>query len=177
MICKKEKWREICVKDLFVTKIKSCECKVAGNLQEGNDVYYLGAKKRDGGLIKKVSYDESLITKGHCICFICDGDGSIGYHNYIDLDEFIGTSNLAVAYNEKIDVFVGLFLVAVLDLERPKYSFGRKYKKRIEKTKIMLPVLKDEEGEPFKNKKRNYMPDWEYMRSYMKNLPYANLIK
>lgn len=168
-------WQEISVLDLFTQPIESCKCSVAGDLLEGNDVYYIGAKKKDGGLIKKVAYDERLITKGNCIAFICDGDGSIGYHNYIDLEEFIGTTNLAVGYNDEIDVYVGLFLVTVLDLERDKYSFGRKYKKRIAKTNVLLPVILDDDGLPVKENGK-FIPDWNYMRQYIKSLPYANLI-
>lgn len=172
----KEMWQEINVPQLFDGPIDSCNCSVAGDLQDGTDIYYLGAKKKDCGLIKKVAYDEKYITKGNCIGFICDGDGSIGYHNYIDLDEFIGTTNLSVGYNKDINVYSALFLVTVLDLERPKYSFGRKYKKRINNTNILLPVKKDDKGNCIKNKDGKYIPDFEYMENYIKSLPYSDLI-
>ena len=48
---------------------------------DGNDIYYLGAQKRDVCVIKKVSVVTELLTKGNCIAFICDGDGSVGYSN------------------------------------------------------------------------------------------------
>lgn len=172
----KEKWQEIMVKDIFEGKIENCKCSVASNLIDGNDIYYLGAKKKDGCVIKKVAYDEDLITKGNCIAFICDGDGSVGYHNYIDLDEFIGTTNLAVGYNKNIDIKVGLFLVTILDLERHRYSFGRKYKARIANTKIMLPVIKDEDDNPIIDKQGKYKPDWDYMRNFIDSLQYSDLI-
>lgn len=172
----KEDWQEISVPQLFNGPIIGCNCSVAGELQDGTDVYYLGAKKKDCGLMKKVAYDEKLVTKGHCISFICDGDGSIGYHNYIDLDEFIGTTNLSVGYNENINVYSALFLVTVLDLERPKYSFGRKYKKRINNTNILLPVKKDNQGNLIRNENGHYIPDFDYMENYIKTLPYSDLI-
>ena len=86
------------------------------------------------------------------------------------------TTNLAIGYNDEIDVYSGLFLVTVLDLERSKYSFGRKYKKRIDKTKIKLPMLTNESGEFLKDSKGNYMPDWGYMSEYIKSLPYTKYI-
>lgn len=172
----KEGWHEISVPDLFTSGIERCKCSVAGELLDGEDIYYLGAKKKDGGLIRKVAYDESLVTAGNCIGFITDGDGSIGYHNYIDLDEFIGTTNLSVGYNEKINIYVGMFLVTVLDLERPKYSFGRKYRSRIPNTKIMLPVEKDAKGNPIVDKSGKCIPDWKYMEDFIKRLDYSDLL-
>ena len=87
--------------------------------------------------------------------------------NYIEYHEFIGTTNLAVAYSKKLNKYNALFLVSVLDKERQKYSFGRKYKTRIEKTKIKLP---------FKTINNEKVPDWLYMENYIKELPYSDKI-
>jgi hypothetical protein len=95
--------------------------------------------------------------------FICDGQGSVGYHNYMDKD-FIGSTTLSVGYNDNLNQYNGLFLTAALDMERPKYSYGRKYKKNLSTAKIKLPVDKKRET------------DWKYMEDYIKSLPYADLI-
>lgn len=155
-------WQEFKIIDLF-PNMESCKCSKAGDLIDGNDVYYLGAKKRDACVIKKVSVVPELLTKGNCIAFICDGDGSVGYSNYIPFDQFIGTTNLTVGYNEHINKYTGAFLVAVLDLQRSKYSFGRKYKRNLNNTKILLPA-------------KNGEPDWAYMENYIKSLPYSDRI-
>lgn len=157
-----DEWKEFTLPEVF-SKIESCKCSKAGDLIDGNDVYYLGAKKKDSCVIKKVSAVPELITKGNCIAFICDGDGSVGYSNYIPFDEFIGTTNLAVGYYPEINMYNALFLVAVLDLQRAKYSFGRKYKRRLKTTTIKLPA----KGEK---------PDWEWMETFIKSLPYGDRI-
>lgn len=157
-----EAWKEFNITDLF-PKMESCKCSKAGDLVDGNDVYYLGAKKHDACVIKKVSIVPELLTKGNCIAFICDGDGSVGYSNYIPFDQFIGTTNLTVGYNEHINKYTGMFLVAVLDLQRSKYSFGRKYKRNLKNTKVLLPALNDQ-------------PDWIFMENYIKSLPYGDRI-
>ncbi|MDR1625744.1 MAG: restriction endonuclease subunit S, partial [Spirochaetia bacterium] len=123
----------------------------------------IGAKKNDNGIMKKVAYDNDLITKGNCIVFICDGQGSVGYSNYMNTD-FIGSTTISVGYSAKLNKYNGLFLVAILDLERPKYSYGRKYRKYLSETKIKLPV--DNNGEP----------NWNYMENYIKALPYSDKI-
>lgn len=162
-----ENWKEFSVTDLFTSDIDRGKCSVAGDLLDGDDIYYLGAKKKDGGIVRRVTYDETLVTKGPCLGFITDGDGSIGYHNYIDLEEFIATTNVSVGYNSKINVYTGLFLVTILDLERPKYSFGRKYSSRIPKMKVLLPATIENGDE---------VPDWNYMEDYIKKLAYADLL-
>jgi len=144
-------------------RIESCKCSNAGNLESGNEIFYIGAKKNENGVMNTVAFDEQLITKGNCIVFICDGQGSVGYSNYIEAD-FIGSTTLSVGYNEHLNKYSGLFLVTVLDLERPKYSFGRKYKKTLATTKIKLPSKKDG------------TPNWDFMEKFIKSLPYSNKI-
>lgn len=134
-----------------IFRIESCKCSNAGELlEDGTDIEYVGAKKDDNGVMNLVKYNESLVTKGNCIIFICDGQGSVGYANYIDHD-FIGSTTLSVGYNSHINEKNGLFIVTVLDLERYRYSFGRKYKPNLPKAKIKLPAAPTGD------------PDWEYM--------------
>lgn len=148
-------------KGLF--KIEPCKCSNAGELlEDGNDIEYIGAKKNDNGFMRFVKYEESLITKGNCIIFICDGQGSVGYTNYIDHD-FIGSTTLSVGYNDRLNEKTGMFIVTVLDLERYRYSFGRKYKTNLSKVSIKLPANK--QGEP----------DWDFMEDYISNLNFKHI--
>lgn len=159
-----EKWKyfPLSGKDgLF--RIESCKCNNAGELLvDGDDIEYIGAKKNDNGFMRMVKYEESLVTKGNCIIFICDGQGSVGYTNYIDHD-FIGSTTLSVGYNERLNERNALFLVAVLDLERYRYSFGRKYKTNLAKTKIKLPSTDDGQ------------PDWQYMERFIDKLNFKKV--
>ena len=59
-------------------------------------------------------------------------------------------------------------MVSLLDLERPKFSFGRKRKKTLANTEIKLPAKL--------NSKNEYEPDWQYMEDYIKSLPYGDVI-
>lgn len=146
-----------------IFEIESCKCNNAGELlEEGTDIEYIGAKKDTNGLMYYVKYNSSLVTKGNCIIFICDGQGSVGYANYIDHD-FIGSTTLSVGYNDNLNEKSGLFIVTVLDLERYRYSFGRKYKPNLSKVKIKLPATIDGE------------PDWIFMENYIDSLNYKPL--
>jgi len=65
----------------------------------------------------------------------------------------------------KINPEVGLFLATVINTERYRYSYGRKFNQnRIRKTEIKLPH-------------KNNKPDWEYMKNYMKGLPHSKYLE
>lgn len=125
-------------------------------LPVGNTYFYVGAKKKENGVMKRCGYAEELVSKGNCIIFICNGEGSVGYCNYMDRD-FLASGDLILAYGDFLDKYVALYMITYLDMERPKYSFGRKYGKYVKNTTIPLPVNQNDE------------PDWEWIRNYVKN--------
>lgn len=158
------KWDYFRIKDIFRI-IEKCKCSNATELlEDGDDIAYIGAKKDENGVMRYVKYNEMLVTKGNCMVFIGDGQGSVGYCLYQPKD-FIGSSTLVAGYNNHLNPYTALFLVTILDMERYRYSFGRKYNKNaILNSKIKLPV--NSEGNP----------DWQFMEDYIKSLPYsANL--
>ena len=157
-------WFKLSDKRLF-TKIEKCKCSNATELlEQGNDIAYVGAQKKANGIMAYVQQNKELTTEGNCIVFIGDGQGSVGYSLYQPLD-FIGSTTLISGHNPKLNEYNALFLVGVLDLERYRYSFGRKYnKKAVLNTNIKLPV--DSKGNP----------DWQFMEDYIKSLPYSKNI-
>ena len=157
-----EKWQHFSLSgEGGIFEIEPCKCSNAGQLlEDGDDIEYIGAKKDNNGVMRRVKSNNLLITKGNCVIFVCDGQGSVGYTNYIESD-FIGSTTLSVGRNPLLNRYNALFLVAILDRERYRYSFGRKYKTNLPKAKILLPA-------------KNNEPDWDYMESYIKALPYAD---
>lgn len=156
-----EKWGEFRIGDLF--ELENCKCGNAGDLDDGDDIWYIGAKKSDNGLMRKVAMpsDVSLLTKGNCIVFICDGAGSVGYANYMPCD-FIGSTTLTVGYCSDMTPLSALFVVTVIDMNRFKYDYGRKLRKYLASDTIRLPITSDGS------------PDWQWMENYMKSLPYSD---
>lgn len=153
-------WQEYRIEDIF--KLEKCKCGNAGELIDGNDLFYIGAKKSDNGVMKSVEYDKKLVSSGNCIVFICDGQGSVGYSNYMEKD-FIGSTTLTAGYNNNLNKYNALFIVSILDKERYKYSYGRKYGPHLKHAIIKLPTKNDN-------------PDWDYMENYIKSLPYGDRI-
>ena len=152
-------WDWFVVEDLF-NYFERGKVHSQYSLPSGDDYFYVGAKKDSQGVMSKCGYDEGLVSKGNCVIFICNGEGSVGYSNYMDRD-FLASGDLILGYGDKINKYTGLFLSTILDRERPKYSFGRKYGKYVKQTAIMLPSTEDGK------------PDWEFMENYIKSLPYS----
>lgn len=158
-------WKEFKISDIFT--LKKGKCSSAPDLNPGFDLPYLGAKKKENGVMKWVALDEDsidLVSKGNSIMFICQGAGSNGYNLYVDIDSVVTTSNI-MGYNKNLDKFNGLFIVTVLDLEKPKWSFGRGRAPKLSETKIKLPAIKSE---------GKFIPNWigmsEYMEKIIKNI-------
>ncbi|RLA06711.1 MAG: SAM-dependent DNA methyltransferase [Gammaproteobacteria bacterium] len=161
-----KKWSCFKIKDLFAD-IEPTKGTTTNELMQGNEIPYIGAKKNNNGLEMMCSKEdnEQFISQGNCIVFIQLGAGSAGYTTYQE-NKFIGMSGkTSCGYNNKLNKYNALFLVAILDQERPKFSFGRSWTgNRLTSTKIKLPV--DNQGNP----------DWQFMEDYIKSLPYsANL--
>ena len=157
------KWKYFNIEDIF--SIKSTKGTTTNELVEGYEIPYIAAKKTLNGLEMMCSKEENeqFISEGNCIVFIQLGAGSAGYTTYQE-DDFIGMSGkTSCGYNDNLNKYNALFLVTILDQERPKFSFGRSWTgDRLKLTKIKLPVDK------------NKNPDWQFMEDYIKSLPYSS---
>lgn len=127
-----------------------------GLLEKGEDCFYIGAKKSQNGVMFSCEYDSDLVQPGNCILFICNGAGSVGYTLYMDRP-FIATSDIIAGYNQFLNPYIAMYLVTLLDLERPRYSYGRKWKSTLKNTTVLLPITIDG------------LPNWSWIESFMKN--------
>lgn len=148
-------------------------------LEDGDDTFYVGAKRDDNGVMLRCAYDKTLISDGNCIVFICNGQGSVGFANYMDRD-FVASTDLVLGYADWLNTDVGMFLATVFSLERPKYSFGRKWGRFLKDTVVQLPVESDVSGEPIIDpdspySSEGYLPDWRFMEDFIKSLNHKPL--
>lgn len=155
-------WGEFEIGKLF--KIENCKCSNVSLLQNGT-MSYVGASNRNNGVIKFVKPDENLITKGNCIAFICDGEGSVGYSIY-KKEDFIGSTTVKVGRNENLNVYIASFITTIADTVRSKYNFGfKRNETHLKKEKILLPINK------------NMQPDYIFMEQFMQQKEKEKLIK
>jgi len=97
------------------------------------------------------------------IAAIGENTGKIFVHPY----ECCMTKSNIHALVPKFDmnIFHGLFISAVAEFERFKFSYGRTLNKHLLSEHILyLPALKNGE------------PDWEFIESYMRSLPFSGLV-
>lgn len=172
-----DEWKEFYIGSLFY-KLENGKAN-DGMLDDGCERIYLGAKKNDNGVMRHCASNPELEQDGNCIIFICNGQGSVGYANYMNTT-FIGTSDIVAGYCDALNEYVGEFLVTVFCLERPKYSFGRKWKTHLKSTVVKLPVKRNSDGALFidnthKYSENGYVPDWQFMENYIKSLHYKPL--
>lgn len=151
-------WREFEIKSLF-SKFVQGKSKGLNHLSEENGYTpYLGATNRNNGVLTFIREEKKLEQNGNCICFIRNGQGSVGYSVY-KAESFVSTSDNTFAYAEWLNKFNGHFIVTASNMIRSKYSFGyKRNNERLLKDKLMLPT--DSNGNP----------DYAYMERYIKSL-------
>ena len=94
------------------------------------------------------------------------------------VDELIASAkDIWAGYDEH--PFVKGIADGTLDKEKFKYSYGRKYRAHINEVVIKLPIQRNISVLPVidiskKYSKEGYLPDWTFMESYIKSLPYGD---
>jgi len=151
---KNKEWKQFKLSALF--EIENCKCSKVSSLQEG-DFPYVGATNRNNGVLHFVKPIEKLITKGNCIAFICDGEGSVGYSIYKS-ESFIGSTTVKVGRSTFLNKDIGTFVTTIADTVRSKYNFGfKRNEKHLKNEILMLPTTN--KGEP----------DYKFMEQYMQH--------
>ena len=89
--------------------------------------------------------------------------GSVGYFFYQPISYKATPVDVRILTPKfNINVYIGLFLKTILQLEKYRYNYSRKMgSDRLVKFRIKLPVS------------RNGNPDWQFMEDYIKSLPYS----
>ena len=120
--------------------------------------------------------DFSDIEEGNAIT-VGDTTSTIAYQS----EPFVNGDHIIVIRADWLNKYTGMFIVSLLRKERYRYSYGRAYlMDSIKNTKLHLPVKK-RDGKPFLDDSHTfsdegYLPDWEWMETYIKSLPYSDRI-
>lgn len=126
---------------------------------EGNTPY-IGAIDSNNGIANYIIHDGNTISLNY--------NGSVGEAFY-QPRPFWATDDVNVLYFREengvdFNKYIALFICAVLRQEKYRYSYGRKWV--LESMKSTVIKLPEKAGKP----------DWFYMESYMKLLPYGDRI-
>lgn len=99
-------------------------------------------------------------------CIAVTNNGSVGYA-YYQKHPFTCTHDVNPLYikNHELNVYIAIFLCAIIEKDRFRWTYGRKWRpSRMPSSIIRLPVTS------------NGSPDWQFMEDYIKSLPYSRNI-
>lgn len=151
-------WQLFPIGQLFT--IKKGKRLIKANMTEGN-IPFIGASDSNNGQTALIGNDKNL-HPGNLITV--NYNGSIGEAFY-QPRPFVASDDVNILYPRhfRLNKYIGLFLCAVIQNEKYRFSYGRKWHKELmERSSIRLPV--DNHG----------APDWKYMERYMKGIPFSS---
>ena len=154
-------WKEFVVGDYF--EVKKGKRLTSEDQTEGTTLY-IGAIDSNNGVANIIGQEP--IHEGNTISL--SYNGSVGEAFY-QPEPFWATDDVNVLYFRpengiQFNKYIALFVCAVLRQEKYRYSYGRKWVlENMKSTVIKLPA---KEGRP----------DWAFMESYIKKLPYGDRI-
>lgn len=156
-------WREFRVEELFdsIYKVASYNDSELERVDVWSEkaIPYVTRTDLDNS-VKSLVLSAGLanIEAGNAIV-IGDTTSTISYQ----LGPFVAGEHIIAARADWMNKYTGLFITCLLRQERYRYSYGRAYKlDSIRNTEIRLPVTSDG------------VPDWQWMESYIKSLPYGD---
>jgi len=148
-----KKWKYFLYDKIFSVN-KRGKRLIEDNREKG-ELLYFSASEFNNGWTDKIA--NPLFIEKDAIIYTTFGDA------YYVQGEFTASDEITIFKDDKLNVFNGLFLSAVMSKNKYKYSFGRKaFKNKWSKDLIPLPVDKNDN------------PDWQFMEDYIKSLPYSS---
>lgn len=159
MNLKEKKWKSFVYHELFIIKKGK---RIINEQMKDGITPCIRPIESNNGVFKFIdiipNHEKNTITISY--------NGSVGEAFYQPMDYF-ALDDINILYPKfQLNVYIAMFLITLIKLEKYRYSFGRKWnKERMEQSLIKLPV----NG---KNK-----PDWQFMEDYIKSLPYSINLK
>jgi hypothetical protein len=152
-------WRQYVLSDLF--DIRKGQRLTKTNMTVG-DTPYVGASDTDNGITARVG--QSPIHEGGTISVSYNGSVA---EAFFQPQPYWATDDVNVLYPKGFELVpsVALFLCTTIRLEKYRFNYGRKWHlDRMRESTIKLPA--DSQGKP----------DWVYMDSFVRSLPYSSVI-
>lgn len=147
-------WKEFLVSDIF-------ECNTTTpvdiNFVTSGEIPYITRSNSNNGCSNYIG-NSQILNKGNCITI-----GAEGKVAFYQKDDFIAGVKIYTLRNSAMNIYVGLFLVTILNTQTYLYSYGRaRVLEKIKKEIIKLP-------------EKNGMPDYKYMENYIKGMHHKEI--
>ncbi len=146
-------WAEFDLKDGDFFKISRGERLKSVDRQPGTIPFY-SASQENNGIVDYIS--NPLFVESNALIYTIFGDC------FYAKDSFSCSDDTSIIKYNGINPYNALFVCSIINLQKYKYSFGRKaFYEKFSLEKIKLPVIEDG------------TPDFEFMENYIKSLPYS----
>lgn len=158
-------WRTFTYSELF-SMVRGTYGK-SPELQDRGSIPFLGATSRNNGVVGYLTDDEVSAGEARTLApsAVCvNNNGSVGFASF-QSRPFAASSDVTALYRKdgEFNARTGQFVAAVIELERPKWSYGRKWNvSRMADSTIKLPATSDG------------TPDWDFMERYIRSLPHGD---
>lgn len=153
-------WKAFLYESLFIiTGTKTTPPLVLKDISKGNYPYVTTQATNNGveNFYDKYTEIGNVLTIDSAV---------IGYCSY-QKDNFLASDHVEKLIPKfNMNQYIAMFLTTLINLEQYRYNYGRKCSQhRLKRAVIKLPTtLKGE-------------PDWQFMESYIKSLPYSSALK
>ena len=175
-----QNWANFKIGNLFEVQLSKGDIKL-DDMDEGPIPLVSSGESHNGivGFIDVCGDGKAEIFKGNKITIDMFGNA------FYQPNDFYAVSHGRVNIlnpNFTLTKNIGLFITSIIKMEQYKYSYGRAvYSGVAADMEIFLPIQKQIDGTPLLNKEykyssEGYVPDWEWMDSYIKSLPYSDRI-
>lgn len=155
-----QEWMEFALDELFEIK-KGRRVTKADRLPGGTR--FIGASEKNNGITDRANL-EPIFSAG-TMTVVYNGN-SVGCAFYQNQDFFACDDVNVLVPKFEMSQWVQLFIATIIKHGRTRFTYGYKWTlARMKTTKIRLPI--DQAGDP----------DWEYMESFMRGLPFSAAIE
>lgn len=164
-------WKPFKIKDLFCIETGK---DFIYNSATGDEHPVIGHGLENNGVAcrSKTLSDYTLYDNKNTISMAHIGN----YHAYIQVEPFyLGTRTKALKAKFEANTYIFSFITTVINFNSFKFSYNRVGSDKIPNEIIYLPVLYNEDDTlkidtSYKYSKEGFIPDWEYMEAYMKQV-------
>lgn len=178
-----EEWKTFLLTDLFDASMgNGIDTK---DVSEDVPIYkYVTRNRNNNGVVNTIDEipEEPPFSKGSLTLAL---GGSYLGSCFIQTDDFYTGQNVGVlSPKTTMSHYVKLFIATIIRMESSiKFeAFGRELNSHFRKDfTLKLPIKRDDSNEPIIDSKcqfssKGYIPDWEFMENYIKELPNGDLI-
>jgi type I restriction enzyme M protein len=155
-----KKWKYFTLSELF--EVKKGKRLTKANMIPGTTPF-VGAIDSNNGVSTYIG--QKPIFEGNTITVNYDGNGVA--EAYYQPVPYWALDSVNVLYPRfELTPSIAMFLVTIIRKEKFRFNYGRKWHmQRMKDSKIKLPITNFGE------------PDWQYMESYIKSLPYSDVVR